>query len=89
MSDPSELVHTAELADKLGDYLSAELPERGRLVLQLLFKDGLSPQDVARTLNVKVQVVYNSQHRIRNEARRYIEAQELTPVPAARAPRIP
>lgn len=71
-ASPEEQVAAHDLAARLGEYLEGELPARGRLVLRYAFVDGLPPGQVAKTLGVTVQVVYNWQHKIRAAARTFL-----------------
>lgn len=71
-ASPEQQVEAQDLAARLGEYLEGELPARGRLILRYAFMDGLPPQQVAETLGVKVQVVYNWQHKIRTAARAFL-----------------
>lgn len=84
---PAEQVDTADLVDKLGQHLGQSLPERGRLVLQLVFQDGLGASEAADAMGVQVQVIYNWQHKIRASARNFLEQQEATPPLALQTPR--
>lgn len=68
--DGTRVVSRATLASLL-KHLDAELPARGKLVLRLLYADGLKPADAARVMGVKVQVVYNWQHKIRGLAKAF------------------
>lgn len=71
---PEQLVSAAQVAEQLGTHLEGALPPRGLLVLRYAFADALPVADVARVMGVSVQVVYNWQHKIREEARRYLSA---------------
>lgn len=53
-------------------HLHANLPERGRAVLELLYADGCDAESAARTLGVEKQVVYNWQFKIRQLARGFL-----------------
>lgn len=66
--DGSRVVSRATLASLL-THLDASLPARGKLVLRLLYADGLKPAEAANVMGVNTQVVYNWQHRIRGMAR--------------------
>ena len=57
-------------------HLEAELPPRGRVVLHLLYADGLSIDEAAGRMGAKRQVVYNWQHRIRTLARAHAAKKE-------------
>lgn len=50
-------------------HLSGTLPERGRHVLRLLYRDGRSVAEAAEALGVSTQVIHNWNHRIRARAR--------------------
>jgi RNA polymerase sigma factor (sigma-70 family) len=63
-----------QLAQHLFDRLHTELPPRGRLVLELLYRDQLSADQIAETLGVKRQVIYNWQHQIRSRAREILRS---------------
>lgn len=62
---PERNVANRDLLSKLSAFLDEALPERGQLVFRLLYTDGLDTQQVARTLGVTDQVVYNWRHKIR------------------------
>ncbi|MEZ4470021.1 MAG: leucine zipper domain-containing protein [bacterium] len=72
---PDQVVESAELAAALGDHLRATLPGTGLLVFRLVFTDELAPVEAARAMGVNLQVVYNWQHRIRQEARDFLARQ--------------
>ncbi len=57
-------------------HLEGELPPRGRVVLHLLYSDGLSVDEAAGRMGAKRQVVYNWQHRIRKLARAHAQEKE-------------
>lgn len=71
---PEQVVESKDLAARLGAHLDEALPERGQLVLRYAFADGRPAPEVADILGVKVQVVYNWQHKIRGLARRFLSA---------------
>jgi len=50
-------------------HLDGALPPKGRVVLHLLYTDGLSVEEAARRMGATRQVVYNWQHKIRKLAR--------------------
>jgi RNA polymerase sigma factor (sigma-70 family) len=70
--DVEASVANAELARRLLTSLHAELPHFGRLVLELLYCDQLTPADAAAALRVNKQVIFNWQHRIRARARELV-----------------
>lgn len=82
--DPERLAADRDLLTRLASHLEASLPERGRLVLRLLYTDECSPSEAAAVLGVEVQVVYNWQFRIRKLAQDYCRA--ATAEPEARSP---
>ncbi|MFN3202401.1 MAG: RNA polymerase sigma factor [Bradymonadia bacterium] len=69
--DPEAIVMGQNLLDGLSSYLSEQLPERGRLVLSAIYEDHLEPAKAAQMMGVKVQVVYNWQHKIRGLIKAY------------------
>lgn len=71
---PEEAVATRDLVRRLGAHLDDSLPEKGRLVLRYTFADGRPAPEVADILGVRVQVVYNWQHKIRTLARHFLGA---------------
>ena len=71
-ASPEAVTETSDLVTRLGDHLQENLPERGRLVWRFVFTDGLEPMEAARVMGVKVQVVYNWQHKIRGLAREFL-----------------
>jgi len=72
--DPEAVTVARRQAEALRAHLDSTLPERGRLVFRYLYVDGRGVAEVAATLGVKTQVVYNWQHRIRKEARTLLAA---------------
>lgn len=66
---PEDVAVSSDLSRKLGAHLMAVLPGVGQLVFRLIYTDACSPAEAARAMGVKVQVVYNWQHRIRAEVR--------------------
>lgn len=70
-ADPEAVAAARSQAAALSRRLAQRLPERGLLIARFLYEDLRSPAEVARCLGVDVQVVYNWQHRIRNEARAF------------------
>ncbi len=69
VADPEAATSARRQAEALRAHIDRALPERGRLVFRYLYVDGRGVAEVAAALGVKTQVVYNWQHRIRNEAR--------------------
>jgi RNA polymerase sigma-70 factor (ECF subfamily) len=53
-------------------HLRATLPARGRAVLSYVYEDARDPREAAEALGVNLQVVYNWQHRIRQESRAFL-----------------
>lgn len=53
-------------------HLDAQLSERGRAILRLLYHDGCDAETAARTLGVEKQVVYNWQFKIRTLSRAFL-----------------
>jgi len=74
--DPEADAAARELLAELSLHLVAALPERGLDVLRLLYEEGHEPAEAAAALGVSLQVVYNWQHRIRQEARAFLAACE-------------
>lgn len=66
---PEDDAITADLIDRLNTHLHSVLSGTGQLVLRLIYTDECSPAEAAEIMGVKVQVVYNWQHRIRTEVR--------------------
>lgn len=79
---PERDVLGRDLAATLRAHLHAVLPPRGRAVLAFVFEDELDPKEAASALGVELQVVYNWQHRIRQESRAFLARQEQTIPPA-------
>ena len=73
-SHPETEVAARQESRALAEHLHATLPPRGRLIFQLLYEDGLEITEIAERLNVQRQVVYNWKHRIRTEARAFLES---------------
>lgn len=73
---PEALVSARGDARALLLHLEAELPERGRLILRLLYVDGLGPPEAAAALGVNLQVIYNWQHRIRGLADAWLSQED-------------
>ncbi|MGF1468647.1 MAG: RNA polymerase sigma factor [Sandaracinaceae bacterium] len=71
---PERDAETADMLEKLAAHLEERLPPKGLLIFRYLYTDGLSPRRAAEILEVTVQVVYNWQHRIRQEARAFLAA---------------
>lgn len=67
--DPESVAIEKDLRQHVIDHLSENLPAKGLAVFRFLYSDGMSPDEVAAVLNVKRQVVYNWQHKIRMLAR--------------------
>jgi RNA polymerase sigma factor (sigma-70 family) len=78
-NNPESVVATAELATRLGQHLKTVLPPRGQLVFRFAFTDGLAPERIAVILGVELQVIYNWQHRIREAARQFLDADDRKP----------
>ncbi len=70
--DPESTALSRALLASLSEHLQRELPDKGCDVLRLLYDEHLSAADAADRLGVRTQVVYNWQHRIRTEARRFL-----------------
>lgn len=68
VATPEKQAEDRRALSALWTHLDAHLPERGRLVLRLLYLDHASPDEAAATLGVNRQVVYNWQHKIRGLA---------------------
>lgn len=71
--DPEAQLVGRDLLDGLQRHLRESLPERGRLVLALVYEDQTSPQDAAEVMGVNTQVVYNWMHRIRALTREFLD----------------
>jgi RNA polymerase sigma factor (sigma-70 family) len=69
---PAAMDARGDLA-RVWTHLMAELPERGRAVLALLYADGLDVDGAAAALGVQKQVVYNWQFKIRQLTRGFLE----------------
>lgn len=70
-SSPEAQTSARDAVSRLGAFLEAQLPPKGRVVLKCLYNDGLDADETARMLGVNRQVVYNWQHRIRSLAREF------------------
>lgn len=70
---PERLVADRQRMAALWQHLEGSLPERGRLVLRLVYVDGMSVDEAAACLGVQRQVVYNWQFKIRREAGGWLE----------------
>lgn len=70
-SSPEAQTTARDAVSRLGAFLEAQLPVKGRVVLKCLYSDGLDADETARVLGVNRQVVYNWQHRIRSLAREF------------------
>ena len=70
---PERTAVARQLLGALSAHLEQVLPERGREVLRLLYTETLPPNEVASRLSVRVQVIYNWQHRIRKESRAFLD----------------
>jgi RNA polymerase sigma factor (sigma-70 family) len=66
--DAEGLMSQAQGFDALWAHLEGQLSDRGRLVLRLVYVDGLSVPEAAAALGVTAQVVYNWQFKIRGLA---------------------
>ena len=73
---PEEASIARNLAIKLGEHLTSVLPTRGQLIFRCLYTDGLSSSETAALMNVKHQVVYNWQFRIREAAAAFLRAHD-------------
>ncbi len=69
---PEERTVARDLTARLGAHLEQALPTRGQLVFRHAFTDGRPPAEVAQLMGVKIQVVYNWQHKIRELARNFL-----------------
>lgn len=69
LSTPEDVAISADLAQRLGEHLMRVLSGTGQLVFRLIYTDQCTPAEAAAAMGVKVQVVYNWQHRIRTEVR--------------------
>ncbi len=67
--DPEREADARDRLTRVVTHLREVLPEKGRVVFELLYGDGLDPKEAAAAMGVNLQVVYNWQHRIRKEAR--------------------
>ncbi len=63
--DPEAVALGRSLQADLQSHLAEQLAPKGRLILRLLYADGLSPAEAAQTIGCTTQVVYNWQHKIR------------------------
>lgn len=68
-TDPEAEAIGSEVIERVHQRLDERLPEFGRLVFALLYEDDRSPAEAAAVLGVKVQVIYNWQHKIRRIVR--------------------
>lgn len=73
-ADPEANVAGRQAKDALWQHLEAQLSARGRVVLALVYTDGLSVDEAAARMGVKKQVVYNWQHKIRGLTRAWAAA---------------
>ncbi|MCB9542461.1 MAG: sigma-70 family RNA polymerase sigma factor [Myxococcales bacterium] len=64
-TDPEAEAIGSEVIERIRRRLGERLPEIGRVVFALLHEDGRSAAEAAAILDVKVQVIYNWQHKIR------------------------
>lgn len=64
--DPEAVAVGRSLQADLDSHLAEQLAPKGRLILRLLYTDGLSPPEAARAIGCTTQVVYNWQHKIRS-----------------------
>ncbi len=71
---PGPLIEARDLAARLSEHLERVLPPKGRLVFAYLFSDGCTVAQTADALGVNTQVVYNCSHRIRSEARSFLQS---------------
>lgn len=69
--DPEAVMVGQDLLQGLLAFLRERLPERGRLVLSAVYEDQLEPAQTAQMMGVKIQVVYNWQHKIRGLMKEY------------------
>ncbi len=63
--DPEAVALGRSLQADLDAHLADNLAPKGRLILRLLYSDGLSPAEAARSVGCTTQVIYNWQHKIR------------------------
>ncbi len=70
--DPEAATIGRDLLVSLDRFLADALPERGQLVLKLVYEDHLGPTEAAQVLGVNIQVVYNWQHKIRGLCRTFL-----------------
>jgi len=63
--DPEAVALGRSLQADLDRFLTESLAPKGRLILRLLYADGLSPAEAARAVGCTTQVIYNWQHKIR------------------------
>ena len=75
VDDPERTLVERDLLDRVWAYLESQLPARGALVLRLLYEDDVKPAEAAELMGVKLQVVYNWQHKIRGLARSWYATQ--------------
>jgi len=75
LASPSTTAEVREQLGALAAHLDAQLTPRARLVAALLYVDGHSVDDAARTLGVSAQSIYAAQHQIRAVARAFLRAQ--------------
>ncbi len=73
---PEKFLEARELAARLDQQLKGILSDRGMDVLHKSFLKGTEPSEIAKELNVSVQVVYNWMHRIRALCRDFLEMNE-------------
>lgn len=66
---PEDVAISADLAERLGAHLMRVLSGTGQLVFRLIYTDQCTPAEAAEAMGVKIQVVYNWQHKIRTEVR--------------------
>ncbi len=74
VADPESMAAGRQLQDALWQHLEDQLSNRGRVVLALVYADGLTVDEAAARMGVKKQVVYNWQHKIRGLTRQWMAA---------------
>lgn len=73
-ASPEATVVARDQLNALAAHLDATLSTRARLVLALLYVDGRSAEEAARSLGTPIQAVYTAQHQIRSAARAFLSA---------------
>lgn len=67
--DPEQRVRVRQQARSMLRRVHDRLPPRGQAVLRLWLVEELDPPEIAKVMGVRLQVVYNWQHRIRTICR--------------------